>query len=150
MPNREVVSHTQVVKLLTAATVTADTNTSYVDMRGWDAVTFVVDNGTVTAAAPIATNQFALKLRHADATPASISSYADVAATDLTDALPVLGDGNATATIRQVGYVGNKRYAYLVIDETGTASADFAVYAVLQKNGIQPSNALTVTTGAVS
>jgi hypothetical protein len=149
MPNREIKNTTRVVQLKTYATTSADTRTAYVDTQGWDAVLFVVDNGVLTVPTT-GTNEFDIKVIHADASPAAVGSYTTAAATDVVGPLPVLGDTNATAQTRTVGYVGNKRYVALFIDETGDVSANVGVYAVLQKFSREASGAVTVTTGAIS
>ena len=149
MPNREIKNTTRVVQLKTYATTTADTRTAYIDLQGWDAALFVVDNGALTVPTT-GTNEFDIKIIHADASPAAVGSYTDAAATDVVGPLPVLGDTNATAQTRTVAYVGNKQYVALFIDETGDVSAAVGVYAILQKFGREASGDVTVTTGAIS
>jgi ubiquinone biosynthesis protein UbiJ len=149
MPNREIKNTTRVVQLKTYASTNADTRTAYVDLQGWDAALFVVDNGALTVATT-GTNEFDIKVIHADATPAAVGSYTEAATTDVVGPLPVLGDANTTAQTRTVGYVGNKRYVALFIDETGDVTADVGVYAILQKFSREASGAVTVTSGAIS
>jgi hypothetical protein len=149
MANREIRSTTAVAQLREYATLSADAKTAYVDRQGWDAVLFMVDNGALTVPTT-GTNTLDITIIHADDTPDTAGSYAAAAATDVTNTLPLLGDTNATAQLRTIGYVGNKRYVALDLNETGDVSADLGVWVILQKFGQEPSNAATVTTDAIS
>jgi hypothetical protein len=148
MPNREGKSITKVVPLLAPATVTDDVRTASLDVQGWDSVLIVVQNGAVTAAAPIATNNFAITLLHKDTAPATLAGYVAVPATARKGAFANLDNDNDAAGVQTVAYTGDLRYLHVFIDETGTASAGIAAYAILQKSAQEPGEDRTVTPGA--
>ena len=145
--NRELRSTTRVVQLYAPTTTTGDTNSKYVDLQGYDSADILVTYSDVTAST--GSNNFAIKVYEASATPASLSSYSEVAATNLRGTFPSLANA-VTGNVALVSYVGNKRYLYVQLDETGTASAIVSIVAVLRNPAQAASNAASVTTGTVS
>lgn len=145
--NRELRSTTRVVQLYAPTTTTADTNSRYVDLQGYDSVDLVITYSDVTAST--GSNKFDVKVFEANATPASVGSYTEVAAANLRGTFPTLQNA-VTGNVALVSYVGNKRYLFVQLDETGTASVIASVVAVLRNPAQAPSNAATVTTGTVS
>lgn len=145
--NRELRSTTRVVQLYAPTTTTADANSRYVDLQGYDSADILVTYSDVTAST--GSNNFAIKVFEASATPATLGSYTEVAATNLRGTFPSLANA-VTGNVALVSYVGNKRYLYVQLDETGTASAIVSIVAVLRNPAQAASNAATVTTGTVS
>lgn len=125
--------------------VAADQQSDYIDLAGYEGVTLFIISKMGTADG---SNYVTPILQEADASPASSGSYSAVAASDL---LGTLSARNAlTHVIEHVSYIGDKRYLNILLDETGTASGNFAVVAVLHKARHQPAADDSPTTGTVS
>jgi hypothetical protein len=147
MPNREGKSITKVVPLLAPAVVDADVRTRTVDLQGWDSALIVVQNGAVTAAA--GANKFDVTLLHKDTAPATLAGWVAVPEAARKGEFATLDNDNDAAGAQTVAYTGNLRYLHVFIDETGTASAGIAAYAILQKAAQEPAeDAAAATTNA--
>jgi hypothetical protein len=113
-------------------TVGANTqNTALADMQGYNALTVLVNTGTVTAAGAGIT----FRLQHSDTTLGS--SFEDVPAGQFVgSATPVTLDTQDNVALGSIGYVGNRRYVRLAA--TGGAGANGVVFAqfVLERSGI--------------
>ena len=144
---REQVSHKATVLLLEPETQTDTVGSDYVDLRGFDAVTFLIPHGDVTAAG--GANNFVFTLEHKDTVPGTAAGYEAVAAADIRGDFDVL-ENAVTAGVMQVAYVGNRRYVRVVATEAGTASAVFGVVAVLEKGHMGPESDITPDTDTVT
>ena len=109
-----------------AANLTVGNNTqnsALIDLQGWEALTVVVNTGTITAAGA----GIAFKLQHSDTVVGS--SFADCTADEVIGAAdPVDDDADDLMIKGTIGYRGNKRYVRLVA--VGSASANGVVYPV--------------------
>jgi len=128
---RDMLSNKQVVLLgtVTLSGVTPGA-TSWVDIRGFDAVTLILATDTVTDAGTAA--GFTFTAQHSDLTTAA--SAAAIVADDAiggTIALSVTADTDDNKLIGGIGYIGSKRYVRLNgVGTTGT-DATVKVYAIL-------------------
>lgn len=140
---RDMLSNKQVV-LLGTVTLSGTTAgaTSWVDTRGFDAVTLMLATDTVTDAG--ATAGFTFTAQHSDLTTAA--SAASIVAADSVDgtiALSVTADGDDNKIIGGIGYKGSKRYVRMNgVGTTGT-DATVKVYGILNK----PHRAATTFVG---
>jgi hypothetical protein len=128
---RDMLSNKQVV-LLGTVTLSGTTPgaTSWVDTRGFDAVTLMLATDTVTDAG--ATAGFTFTVQHSDTTVAG-DAAAIVAADSVngTIALSVTADGDDNKLIGGIGYKGSKRYVRMNgVGTTGT-DATVKVYGIL-------------------
>jgi hypothetical protein len=141
---RDMLSNKQVV-LLGTVTLSGTTAgaTSWVDTRGFDAVTLMLATDTVTDAG--ATAGFTFTAQHSDTTVAG-DAAAIVAADSVngTIALSVTADGDDNKIIGGIGYIGSKRYVRMNgVGTTGT-DATVKVYGILNK----PHRAKTTFVGS--
>jgi hypothetical protein len=126
---------TGAVVSLTAATRTADTNGTGVDLQGWESALVLAvcgaEGDTLSGSVYI---QF--KLEHSD----DDTTYTAVAQADVVDG--TIGTGGAFVTIdaaaeapsiHQLSYVGGKRYIRVVDDRTGTHTNGTPTAAVVVK-----------------
>lgn len=140
---RDMLSNKQVV-LLGTVTLSGTTAgaTSWVDTRGFDAVTLMLATDTVTDAG--ATAGFTFTVQHSDTTVAG--DAATIVAADSvngTIALSVTADGDDNKIIGGIGYKGSKRYVRMNgVGTTGT-DATVKVYGILNK----PHRAATTFVG---
>lgn len=130
--NREVHNTLDPEVAFKTQTISSDTTTEgeIIDMRGFDAIEWYIQSGTITAGTitPV--------LEHGDV--ANLSDKADVPDTDLTNteasaAFAATDDD----TVKRIGYIGGKRYARLKL--TTADSANLVVGATAIK--ALPSNA---------
>jgi hypothetical protein len=141
---RDMLSNKQVV-LLGTVTLSGTTAgaTSWVDTRGFDAVTLMLATDTVTDAG--ATAGFTFTAQHSDTTVAG-DAAAIVAADSVngTIALSVTADGDDNKIIGGIGYKGSKRYVRM--NGVGTTGTDTTVkvYGILNK----PHRAATTFVGS--
>lgn len=134
---RDTIDDMKVTSAFNYASRTATANgTNIIDMRGFGAVTFVVQLATVTTAD--SSNYFTFTLEAGD--DSSLSDGATVtAATGLLGSNLVINDSTTQSNmVGAMGYVGGKRYVRLVATETGTASAAFSAVAVQSLSAVQP------------
>jgi hypothetical protein len=130
---RDMLSNKQVV-LLGTVTLSGTTAgaTSWVDTRGFDAITLMLATDTVTDAGT--SSGFTFTAQHSDTTVAG-DAAAIVAADSVngTIALTVTADGDDNKVIGGIGYIGSKRYVRMNgVGTTGT-DATVKVYGILNK-----------------
>ena len=103
----------------------------WIDMQGWEALTFTVSTGTVTDAGTTA--GFAFEVQESDTTAAAdATAVADADLVGLESALTVTADTDDNKLIGSIGYVGGKRYVRIVA--TGTTGTDAAVTVHARKD----------------
>lgn len=107
----------------TNTTATAAVNGEIIDTRGFEAVEFAVQAGTLGAT-------LAVTVQDGDAS--DLSDAANVDSALVLNALPSFAatDDNA---VKRFGYIGKKRYVRVTVTPGGTASCDFSAVAVLGK-----------------
>lgn len=97
---------------------------NWIDMQGWESVTFSVSTGTVTDAGTA--SGFSFEVQESDTTAAAdATAVADADLIGLESALTVTADTDDNKLIGSIGYRGNKRYVRVVA--TGTTGTDAAV-----------------------
>jgi hypothetical protein len=103
----------------------------WIDMQGWEALTFSVSTGTVTDAGT--TSGFSFEVQESDTTAAAdATAVADADLVGLESALTVTADTDDNKLIGSIGYVGGKRYVRIVA--TGTTGTDAAVTVHARKD----------------
>jgi len=103
----------------------------WIDMQGWEALTFSVSTGTVTDAGT--TSGFSFEVQESDTTAAAdATAVADADLVGLESALTVTADDDDNKLIGSIGYVGGKRYVRIVA--TGTTGTDAAVTVHARKD----------------
>lgn len=103
----------------------------WIDMQGWEALTFVVSTGTVTDAGT--TSGFAFEVQESDTTAADdATAVADADLVGTEAALTVTDDAADDTLIGSIGYIGGKRYVRIVA--TGTTGTDAAVTVQARKD----------------
>lgn len=96
----------------------------WIDMQGWEAVTFSVSTGTVTDAGTA--SGFAFEVQESDTTAAAdATAVADADLIGLESALTVTSDDDDNVMVGSIGYRGSSRYVRIVA--TGTTGTDAAV-----------------------
>ena len=103
---------------------------AWIDMQGWEAVTFTVATGVVTDAG--AAGGFGFQMEESDTTAAAdATAVADGDLIGLESALTVTVDADDNKMIGSIGYRGGKRYVRMTA--TGTTGTDAAVSVVATK-----------------
>lgn len=103
----------------------------WIDMQGWEALTFGVSTGTVTDAGTAA--GFSFEVQESDTTAAAdATAVADADLIGTEAALTVTSDTADNDFIGTIGYVGGKRYVRIVA--TGTTLTDAAVTVHARKD----------------
>lgn len=153
MANRERYHAKRKIQILPPATVSASGGTDYVDVQLFDAASFLIHTGELGSLDD--SNLLAFKLQHADETPGTAGSYEDVPITQLrgdinADGELIVGSTPDENTVKEIAYVGNRRYLRLVWTETGAVSGPLAVTFIGELATQQPANAVAVATGAVT
>lgn len=117
------------VQAIAPAVVTANTNGTTVDLKGFDSALFVVNTGAIDAA-----GDFGIKLQESDT---GTSGWADVAAADILGGAPATLEANAAY---RIGYIGSKRKRYVraVATKAGGTSIALGVVAILGHPAIAP------------
>lgn len=118
---RDLVTNIGAETALAPSVLTATATGAAIDLRGFGSAALLVITGAIAGA-----GDFTAKLQESDTTTAG--DFADVAAADLSGALPATLEANAVA---KLGYRGHKRYLRLVITRNGGTS--IAAGAVLVK-----------------
>jgi len=101
----------------------------WIDMKGWQSLTFTVATGAVTDAGTA--SGFSFEVQESDTT-------ADAAATAVADAdllgaesdLTVTSDGDDRVYVGTIGYTGTKRYVRVVATGTTNTDAEVSVHAI--------------------
>jgi len=103
----------------------------WIDMQGWEALTFGVSTGTVTDAGTA--SGFSFEVQESDTTAASdATAVADADLIGLESALTVTDDADDNTFVGTIGYRGGKRYVRIVA--TGTTGTDAAVSVHARKD----------------
>jgi hypothetical protein len=103
----------------------------WIDMQGWEGLTFTVSTGTVTDAGTA--EGFSFEVQESDTTAAAdATAVADADLIGTEAALTVTSDTDDNKMIGSIGYVGSKRYVRIVA--TGTTGTDAAVTVHARKD----------------
>lgn len=103
----------------------------WIDMQGWEALTFTVSTGTVTDAGTA--SGFSFEVQESDTTAASdATAVVDADLVGLESDLTVTSDTDDNKLIGSIGYIGGKRYVRIVA--TGTSGTDAAVTVHARKD----------------
>jgi hypothetical protein len=119
----------------------------WIDMQGWEAVTFSVSTGTVTDAGT--TSGFSFEVQESDTTAAAdATAVADADLIGLESALTVTDDDADDTLVGTIGYRGNSRYVRIVA--TGTTGTDAAVTVHARKDKGASMGTATIDTGTAA
>src|SRR6056297_2820914 len=103
----------------------------WIDMQGWEGLTFSVSTGTVTDAGTTA--GFSFQVEEGDTTAdAEATAVADADLIGLESALTVTDDTDDNVLVGSIGYRGEMRYVRVVA--TGTTGTDAAVTVHARKD----------------
>ena len=119
----------------------------WIDMQGWEGLTFTVSTGTVTDAGT--TSGFSFEVQESDTTAAADATA--VADADLIGAesdLTVTADTDDDKLVGSIGYRGGKRYVRIVA--TGTTGTDAAVTVHARKDKGAVMGEATIDTGTAA
>ena len=106
----------------------------WIDMQGWEALTFTVSTGTVTDAGT--TSGFAFEVQESDTANADYTAVADADLIGTEAALTVTADTDDNKLIGSIGYRGGKRYVRIVATGTTGTDATVTVHAIKGKGAI--------------
>ena len=119
----------------------------WIDMQGWEAVTFTVSTGTVTDAGTTA--GFSFEVQESDTTAAAdATAVADADLIGTEAALTVTADGDDDKFIGSIGYRGSKRYVRIVATGTTGTDAAVTVHARKDKGAIMATATIDAGTAA--
>jgi hypothetical protein len=119
----------------------------WIDMQGWEALTFTVSTGTVTDAGT--TSGFAFEVQESDTTAAAdATAVADADLVGLESALTVTDDTDDNKLIGSIGYVGSKRYVRIVATGTTGTNAAVTVHARKDKGAVMATATIDSGTAA--
>ena len=119
----------------------------WINMQGWEAVTFTVSTGTVTDAGTTA--GFSFEVQEGDTTAAAdATAVADADLIGTEAALTVTADGDDDKFIGSIGYRGSKRYVRIVATGTTGTTAAVTVHARKDKGAIMATATLDAGTAA--
>lgn len=111
-----------------AADWTADATTNLVDLKGFEGCEIMVAVGALTGVD--GSNYLDITLEECDTTVGT--SFTTVASTDMIGSFTRIDSTSEDSVVQNVGYIGNKRYLRINLNETGTISAGIiGVYAIL-------------------
>lgn len=120
---------------------------AWIDMQGWEAVTFTVSTGTVTDAG--AAGGFAFEIQEGDdTTTAGATAVADADLIGLESALTVTDDTDDNVFVGSIGYRGSKRYVRVVATGTTGTDAAVTVHATKRKGAIMGTATIDAGTAA--
>ena len=123
-----------------AADWTADATTNLVDTTGYEGCEIIVTVGALTNVD--GSNYLEISLEECDTTTGT--SFTTVAAGDLLGAFTKIDSASEDSVVQRVGYIGNKRYLRINLNETGTISAGIiGVYAILGQPRHAPASDVT-------
>lgn len=113
MAKFDIASDLNVTNALNTAAITSNTTTNgaTVDLKGYQAVMFVIKSGTLTDGA------YAINVQESD----DGSTYTDAAAADLVGTEPSFA-ATEDNTAKKIGYIGEKRYARIQVVSTSVTS----------------------------
>lgn len=116
------ISHNLGVKnALSPAVQAATIKGNAIDTNGFNSVAFVVNTGAIVSA-----GDFTAAMQHSDTT--TDGDFSNVAAADQTGSFGASLEADATV---KAGYIGNKRYARVVLTKNGGTSIAAGAVAVL-------------------
>lgn len=119
----------------------------WIDMQGWEALTFTVSTGTVTDAGTTA--GFAFEVQESDTTAAAdATAVADADLVGTEAALTVTADTDDDKLIGSIGYVGSKRYVRIVATGTTGTNAAVTVHARKDKGALMATATIDAGTAA--
>lgn len=119
----------------------------WIDMQGFEALTFVVSTGTVTDAGTA--SGFSFEIQESDTTAAAdATAVADADLIGLESALTVTSDTADNDLIGSIGYRGEKRYVRVVATGTTGTNAVVSVIAVKGYRSIQGTASIDAGTAA--
>jgi len=120
---------------------------SWIDMQGWQSLTFTVGTGTVTDAGTA--SGFSFEVQEGDTTAAaSATAVADADLIGTEAALTVTADTDDNKMIGTIGYRGSKRYVRLVATGTTGTAAVVTCHAIKMKGGNMGSATIDSGTAA--
>lgn len=119
----------------------------WIDMQGFQALTFTVSTGTVTDAGTAAGFSFQVE-EGDDTTDAGATAVADADLVGLESDLTVTDDADDNVFVGSIGYVGSKRYVRMTAVGTTGTNAVVAVHAVKEKGDAQ--GVATIDTGTAA
>tara|TARA_R110002153_G_scaffold50989_2_gene143421 strand:- start:5845 stop:6294 length:450 start_codon:yes stop_codon:yes gene_type:complete len=119
----------------------------WIDMQGWEALTFTVSTGTVTDAGTA--SGFAFEVQESDTTAAAdATAVVDADLVGLESALTVTSDDADDTMVGSIGYVGGKRYVRIVATGTTGTNAVVAVHARKDKGAVMATATIDAGTAA--
>lgn len=119
----------------------------WIDMQGWEAVTFTVSTGTVTDAGTA--SGFSFQVEESDTTAdADATAVADADLIGLESALTVTSDTADNDFIGSIGYRGEKRYVRMTAVGTTLTDAAVTVHARKDKGAIMGEASIDAGTAA--
>lgn len=119
----------------------------WIDMQGWEAVTFTVSTGTVTDAGTA--SGFSFQVEESDTTAdVDATAVADADLIGLESALTVTSDTADNDFIGSIGYRGEKRYVRMTAVGTTLTDAVVAVHARKDKGAIMGEASIDAGTAA--
>lgn len=120
---------------------------NWIDLQGWQALTFSVSTGAVTDAGTAA--GFAFEVQHSDTTAASgATAVADADLIGTEAGLTVTSDDDDNKLIGSIGYRGEKRYVRIVATGTAGTNAVVSVHARKDKGASMGSASIDNGTAA--
>lgn len=105
---------------ITPAVQAASADGTAIDTLGFNRLAFVIHTGAIASA-----GDFSIKMQESDA---SGSGFTDVAAAQVQGSTPAT---LVASTVYRLGYIGNKRYARLVLTKAGGTSIALGATAIL-------------------
>lgn len=119
----------------------------WIDMQGWEALTFTVSTGTVTDAGTA--SGFSFEVQESDTTAAAAATaVADADLVGLESALTVTADTDDDKLIGSIGYIGSKRYVRIVATGTTGTNAAVTVHARKDKGAVMATATIDSGTAA--
>ena len=119
----------------------------WIDMQGWESLTFTVSTGTVTDAGTAAGFSFQVE-EGDDTTDAGATAVADADLIGLESALTVTADTDDDKFIGTIGYRGEKRYVRMTaVGTTGTAAV-VTSHAIKRKGAVMGEATIDAGTAA--
>ena len=119
----------------------------WIDMQGWQSLTFTVGTGTVTDAGTA--SGFSFEVQESDTTAAAdATAVADADLIGTEAALTVTADTDDNKMIGSIGYRGSKRYVRLVATGTTGTNAVVNCHAIKMKGSNMGSASIDAGTAA--
>lgn len=119
----------------------------WIDMQGWNAVTFAVSTGVVTDAGTA--SGFSFQVEESDTTAAAdATAVADADLIGTEAALTVTSDDDDSKFIGTIGYTGTKRYVRIKC--TGTTGTNAVVTVQARKDIGSYAKTATIDTGTAA